>query len=303
MALKKGILWGLHSIAPQSYKNRVSSLYNNLTVTPERLEELIIQAREKGYRFVSLDQFLIDKADNQEHKNIVITIDDGWKNVYEYAFPVFQKLNVPFVFYIATGLIENGFKNCPLPELDGMSILCDMVEKEPVADDIKRDLFKKYWKKFKHKKRFLFWKNGYQIMQSLFPKTILDFDKYKRENICTPAELKQMADSGLCELGSHTDNHIHVDRLSPKQTKRECLNSIRKLEQWSGKKCRHFSFPYGHESPVATKIISQYFSSAAVIYVNMDRTNPRQYTLSSDGNYEIPRKFIFPETQLDELLF
>ncbi|MBO7257340.1 MAG: polysaccharide deacetylase family protein, partial [Alphaproteobacteria bacterium] len=244
--IKKGIIWGFHCIEPDSHKTTVSNLYRGLTVSPDYLEKLILFAQKQGYQFVSMSQFLKDKADNKEHKNIVITIDDGWRNVYTYAYPIFKKYRIPFVFYIATDLIENGFKYCKLPEMDGMTLLCDYVQKMPISDSEKPKQFKKLWKKFKYLKRFLFWLNGHQIISFLCPKEKLNFKQYHCENACSMVELKDMLDSGLCEIGSHSAHHVHMDRIKKGNKENELIESQQLLEKWLGIPCVHFSYPYGH---------------------------------------------------------
>ena len=47
----------------------------------------ISKIKNKNYTFVSMKQFLNDKNNNQINNNIVITIDDGWRGIYKYAFP------------------------------------------------------------------------------------------------------------------------------------------------------------------------------------------------------------------------
>ena len=100
-----------------------------------------------------------------------------------------------------------------------MTLLCDYVQKMPISDSEKPKQFKKLWKKFKYLKRFLFWFNGHQIMSFLCPKEKPNFKRYHCENACSVAELKDMLDSGLCEIGSHSAHHVHMDRVNQKNKK------------------------------------------------------------------------------------
>ena len=275
-------------------------LYDNLTVSPEFLEDFIISCKDKGFSFVTMKQFIHDKQnDDKIHKNIVITIDDGWKGVYTHGFPLFKKYGIPFIFYIATDLINNGFKNCKLPEMDGMDILCDYVEKNKKDPAEKKETFEKIWKKFKYKKRLFFWKNGHDIMQSLFKEKI-DFDYYKNKNCCTPSELKEMAECDLCEIGGHTHNHVHLDRISKKNVIKQLEENSKYIEAFTGKRCSSFSYPYGHYNQTVYEEVKKRYANAVIV---RRKVNKYMYcTTASDDIYTMPRKFIDKDLKFDDLL-
>lgn len=297
--LKKGIIWGLHSVEPDSFRRDISPMFNYLNLTPARLEQLIIAARDRGYTFVSLDRFLRDKADDQEHKNIVITIDDGWKNIYTYAYPVFKKHNVPFVFYIATDLIENGFNNCRLPEMDGLLLLCDKINALPLTLPQKQHRFKRFWWWFKYIKRVLPFLSGHQIMSFLLHDSHLDFAAYHRAGACSVADLQEMAADDLCQIGSHTNHHSHMDRVPDPAA--EALLSQAKLTEWLNRPCTHFSYPYGHHNSASDAIIRAHYNSAVLVNP-ADPALKRRYITDADDTYALHRIFIESDTPIDDLL-
>ena len=297
MDLFKGFIFGLHNIEPHSYKNDCSKLFNNLTITPEFLEKLILFFKENGFNFVSMEQFLKDKLDDKEHKNIVITIDDGWKGVYQYAFPVFKKYNIPFVFYVATDLINNGFKNCKLAEMDGMNVLCDNINNIQIDLSAKQELFAKLWNKFKHKRRLFFWKNNYDIMQSFF-KNKIDFEYYKNISCCSIADLNEMVNSGLCEIGSHTHNHIHMDRINKKDVVKQITESNKNIESFCGIKCKYFSYPYGHYNDFSYEKTKKYYESAVIV----SPKNNKYCITKNDNVFTMPRIFIDMNIDFNEIM-
>ncbi|MCQ2368049.1 MAG: polysaccharide deacetylase family protein [Kiritimatiellae bacterium] len=284
--MNKGIIWMLHLIESDSPRSNKCPLYRNLAVPPQKLEEFITASRERGYEFVSMKTFLEHKADDKEHKDIVITIDDGARNVYTEGFELFKRLNVPFVFYVATALIEKGFRDCPYAELDGMAILADKTIE-------KNGNFNRYFKTFKRIKRFLPFLNGPAIMRLMFGKGI-DFDRYRRETICSVAELKEMSDSGLCEIGSHTHDHVHIDRVKNKDA--ELDESIKRIEEWTGKKCDSFSYPYGHVNDAALEKVRARFSSAT-----KDVVYPPFIVTDESDNHKLPRVICTRDSDIDAL--
>lgn len=85
-------------------------------VTPKRLELIIKEYLEKGHRFVSIDDmvdYVIGVRDidiMRGKKWICITLDDGYMDNYENAYPIFKKYNVPFCVYVTTGYIDGNFE-------------------------------------------------------------------------------------------------------------------------------------------------------------------------------------------------
>jgi len=91
-------------------------------VTPKRLESLIVEYQRKGYQFVTID-YVIDYINHTPYpihrtlypiphtpKFICITLDDGYRDNYENAYPIFKKYNIPFCIYITTGFIDGNFE-------------------------------------------------------------------------------------------------------------------------------------------------------------------------------------------------
>ena len=293
----KGFVFGLYNVEPYLHKNECSKLFNNLTITPEFLEKVILSIQNQGFTFVSMEQFLKDKQDDKIHKNAVITIDDGWSGIYKYAFPIFKKYNIPFVFYIATDLINNGFLHCKLPEMDGMNILCDFIYKNEKNIERQQQLFEKLWIKYKHKKRLFFWKDGHDIIQSFFKEKI-DFEQYKNESCCSINTIKEMVNSGLCEIGSHTHNHISMKRINEKNMIKQVIESNKNIYNFINKKCEYFSYPYGHYNKLSQDIIKNNYESATIV----SSLNNKYAIYSGSDIYAIPRRFIDTNSNTENLL-
>lgn len=80
-----------------------------LEVTPDWLEQKILEYKSKGYSFISIDNLT---TLNTQHstlntkKWVCITFDDGYRDNYTLAYPMLKRLNVPFTVYVTTGFIE-----------------------------------------------------------------------------------------------------------------------------------------------------------------------------------------------------
>lgn len=63
-------------------------------VTPERFAEQIRYLR-RHYKFVCLDEYELTSE-----RQVVVTFDDGYENVYRHGFPLLKKLSIPFEIFI-----------------------------------------------------------------------------------------------------------------------------------------------------------------------------------------------------------
>ena len=81
----------------------------NLFVTPENFSRQIAYIKDKGYNVISLDE-LVDGIKNNrkfKHRTVVITIDDGYRDNFTYAYPILRKYNFPVTIFIIANFIDN----------------------------------------------------------------------------------------------------------------------------------------------------------------------------------------------------
>lgn len=96
-----------HHIKPLDEAKKANQ--TNLDVTPDAFEKQISYLNASGYTTITaekLGQALVDHQ-NLPGKNIVLTLDDGYDDVYNYAFPLAQKYHVILNLMIPSGLIGN----------------------------------------------------------------------------------------------------------------------------------------------------------------------------------------------------
>lgn len=294
-----GAIWMLHRVAPNRKETEFQKVDKETRITPDYLEQLIIEAKATGHRFVSLDEFLANKHRGKgSEQDIVVTIDDGFRDIYQYAWPVFEKYQVPFVFYVASDFIQFGFDRCKRPELDGGQLAMDIIfhnqnfeiggKKYPAKTlEEKAACFNALWKKFKRIKRFKPWISGRKLLQDLLPGYAMDFEKYKAEYVCSPAELREMNQSPLCTIGSHAKSHIPLYKIFLRiNLRRELIESQQYLEKILGEKVEHFSYPYGSYCKQVDSMVRKYYKSAAAVG---SVKNEADVFCAGDDDYILPR--------------
>ena len=75
-------------------------------------KQTLIELKNKGYKFVSLDEAMNIIKENSDEKFIVITFDDVPDDMFINAYPFLKEMNIPFTIYVTTAFINKaGFIN------------------------------------------------------------------------------------------------------------------------------------------------------------------------------------------------
>lgn len=120
-----GEVWQLHRVTDeQSIQERIRSY----EITPARLESLIREYQVKGYEFVSIADVAERMRGKRGKKFVCVTLDDGYANNYEIAYPIFKKYNVPFCIYVCEKMItgerrEDNIENYRMLSVDQLRAL------------------------------------------------------------------------------------------------------------------------------------------------------------------------------------
>jgi peptidoglycan/xylan/chitin deacetylase (PgdA/CDA1 family) len=109
------IIWGAfylfwlspRYVVPILMYHRFGYEKNTLFVTPENFTRQMAYLNNKGYDVISLDELVEGIKNNRrfKHKTVVITIDDGYKDNYNYAYPILKKYDFPATIFIITNSI------------------------------------------------------------------------------------------------------------------------------------------------------------------------------------------------------
>ena len=77
-------------------------------VTPSNFVRQIDWLRNNGYYFISVDQYLAARKGQNTlpPKAILLTFDDGYQSVYQYAFPVLKMFKIPAVIALVGNWLE-----------------------------------------------------------------------------------------------------------------------------------------------------------------------------------------------------
>ena len=74
--------------------------------------------------------------------------------------------------------------------------------------------------------------------------------------------VKDLSNSGLVEIGSHTVSHVHLSALSYEEQEKELFESKQDLENITGKKINTIAYPYGQRNYETLQIAKKYYDYA-----------------------------------------
>lgn len=249
-----GEIWCLHRVVPT---RSIFDSNRELEITSAFLEQLILEYKANQYQFVDIDT--IEKGINRfgTEKMINISFDDGFKDIYQYAYPIFKKHNVPFTIYLTTDFPDKRIflwwmileqivlQNDRLTLSDGTTY-------HSTTDEQKQATFETILSSI--------YSSGINMptyFRQIFANYLDGFCDYSEHLALTWTELNEMLDSGLCTLGSHTVSHNALDRLSREEMKFELCNSKKIIEERTGRLVQHFSYPHSFCNDEVTALVKE----------------------------------------------
>lgn len=86
-----------------------TKLQRDLTVSPETFEKQMEYLFKQNYQPITFEEFFNFLKTKREipERSLIITFDDGWKNQYQYAFPVLKKYGFKATFFVVVNSIGN----------------------------------------------------------------------------------------------------------------------------------------------------------------------------------------------------
>lgn len=235
----------LHRVHPFEL-NKLSS-NENMKISPEFLDSFIVELKLKGYQFVSLDRvYEMLQSGEKVKKQIVFTLDDGYKDNYEIAYPIFKKHNIPFAIYITTSFPQND-------AILWWYVLEDLILANDYIKLSNGDVFKC---KTKEQKEDTFLKireiilgfkqeDFMKSLNGLFSNYKIDWFSKNRELCMSWNEIIELSKDELCTIAGHTKNHYALNQLSIEAAKVEIIEANRMIEEKISKKIEHFAYPFG----------------------------------------------------------
>lgn len=150
-------------------------------------------------------------------RSVLVTFDDGYRSVLQPALPVLERYEVPAVVFVCTG-----------PAQRGELLWYDAMERRGRASEIERA------------KRL-----SYARWRVLLDEVRKPAEESDERAVMTPGEVGSLAKHQLVEIGAHSVDHPVLSQLSVDAQRRQIVDSIDTLRDWTAKPIRAFAYPNG----------------------------------------------------------
>lgn len=218
-----GEIWCLHRVLPE---RSIFQENQDLEITPDFLRKKILEYQLRGYTFVDIDSFVQTSSLftlQYKKKLICITFDDGFRDIYQYAYPIFLELNIPFTIYVATDM------------LDGKADLWWLQLEQWANKDTEK--FSKAYKQIYSSSQ-----NMPDIMHQITHTKVDTSLSYQHS--LSWQQLIEMEQSRLCIIGAHSVSHPGLTKIPVDAARKEIIQSKKRIEAILKHPIFHFSYPH-----------------------------------------------------------
>jgi peptidoglycan/xylan/chitin deacetylase (PgdA/CDA1 family) len=244
-----GAILTLHHVRPA----RAEEFQPNgiLEITPEVLEHLIVALRTSDIDLVSLDEAHQRLTEGDFGRRFAaITLDDGYRDNKEFAWPIFKAHDAPFAIYIPTSFMDRDGELwwLVLEEIiarhDSASLRMNGEDRTFAcgATEEKYAAFSAiYW-----------WLRSLRTeaevrgeVRAFAARYGVDTKGFCDKLCMNWSELAEMARDPLMTVGAHTVNHFMLAKTDAETAKREIEQGRAQIERHLGVRPVHFSYPFG----------------------------------------------------------
>lgn len=169
---------------------------------------------------------------------VALTIDDGYESVHSLGFPVLKEFRAPAALFVATQFVDERVPLWP-----------DRLEHAfagaPGEASARRERLKALQRRAKDLPPEAREALIAPVEAELGRKLVLDGSAPENYRPLTWAQVKEMSDSGLVEIGSHTHTHTIATLLGRERFSEELARSKALVARGTGKACDLFCYPNG----------------------------------------------------------
>ena len=239
-------------------------------VSPENFAEQM-EALRKYAHPISLSKLVqCLKQSLLPPKLVAVTFDDGYADNLDIAKPILEKYEIPATVFICTGYMGREFWWDELEylvnssradpstlrlQLGGVLFNWDppQVSSEVGDPQVRRQLRRALY----HSLLTLDVEDLNDAMEAVRKWSGVTSNEACVSRTMNEAELLQLAEGGLIEIGAHTRHHPMLPTLSFERQKEEIATNKRELEMLLGRPVAAFAYPNGQATPDTKQIVRE----------------------------------------------
>jgi peptidoglycan/xylan/chitin deacetylase (PgdA/CDA1 family) len=252
-----GAILMLHHVRP----GRADEFQPNqlLEVTPEFLEQTVSWLREQTIDIVSLDEMHRRLNERDFGRRFAcITLDDGYRDNKDFAYPIFKRYEAPFAIFVPTSFPERTGRlwwlALELVIARNDAIVFRLGKEEEAASCAtareKSELYHRiYWRLrgLSEEDEIHAW------VDALAARYGIDMRPLRAELCMDWDEIRALASDPLATIGAHTVNHVMLAKASDAVARVELQRGRETVEAALGREVAHLAYPYGGRDIVGTR--------------------------------------------------
>lgn len=243
-----GVVLTLHRVRPA----RPEAFQPNrlLEVTPEFLEAAVQRLRGAGFDLVSLDEAHRRLTERDFRRRFVaLTIDDAFRDIADYAYPILKRHEVPFSLFVTAGFAEGTADLWWLTLEDVVAAAsqitvdvggtCRVLPCASSADKCRAFQVIYWWL------RTLDEATLRQVVGDLARRHGVDSAGLAGRLCLGWSELARLARDPLCTIGAHSLTHPRLRQVPAAEAREEMARSLEAIADRLGRRPAYFAYPVG----------------------------------------------------------
>jgi peptidoglycan/xylan/chitin deacetylase (PgdA/CDA1 family) len=245
LASPRGIVLAMHRLAVDID----SGPLGGLCVSLEEFRHCLDLLEHCGFEVVSMSEAMarLDRADGGP-KFAVLTFDDGYRDNYDLLLPELMARRIQATIYLTTGFVDRtapmwwyGIEN--LHSVYG-TVTLDGAETRDFATLHAKLLSADSPDRLR------------TSLDTLGRRYGVDFSGIAAQHAMDWSMVRELAATGLVEIGAHGINHLPLSRLDEDPARREMEVSAARIRDEIGRNAAHFAYPYGDRGSVTTRDVA-----------------------------------------------
>lgn len=248
---------------------------------------------KRWYNVITLDK-LVENTKNREdfsYPSVVVTIDDGFKDNYDLAYPILKNLDLPATIFLTSGFINT--QKAPWVDEIGMALantrLSELYVPQLCGDQAVAISSTKQKAETLHRiyEKLLYLEHNTKVdlIDTLLNILSDKGDLGAHERIMLNwEEIKQMSQNNI-SFGAHTLTHPTLSKMGSEDAMFEIIESKRIIENEIGACVQHFAIPNGQNEDF-TEVLREFCKNG--LFESIATTNFGEVTKFSDP-YKLPR--------------
>lgn len=292
-AQRGAVIARFHSISDGQSHNYLY-VEPNISVPPKAFDQQIAFLAER-YRCLSMDDLLdaLESGRPLPHNAAVVTFDDGYRDNYEFAYPILRRYRVPAMFYLATGCLDGGEPLWPsevrylLYAADGTKSLHTFTGQE--YDISTREKKEKTIRELKARLVSLPRREREDVLKELRAALKADL-AFLGGKMLSWKEVREMQRGGM-NFGAHTVSHPLLPSMPLEEARGEIAASKAALESQLKKDVYHFSYPNPGGGVHCDSAVKRLVAEAGYLTAV---TSQQGYVRAGDDPFELRRVGVGP---------